>query len=217
MRTVQDTWSTDRIVAALYDTAVQRPVTAWLGARVLWGFDFGVIDEEIRRLGELPAGTRVLDLPTGGGLALKTLRPDHGLDYVAADLSTEMLDRAASRASSRALTGVRFAEADASALEFADDAFDVVLSLTGLHCFAEPAAALAEFRRVLRPGGELRLTTVVRGAGRRHDDAVRLLRGLGVFGHVGTPEDLGRWLDEAGFRHVDRSQSGALAIVRATA
>jgi SAM-dependent methyltransferase len=217
VRTVQDTWSTDRVVAALYDTAVQRSATAWLGARVLWGFDFGVIDEEIRRMGELPPGTRVLDLPTGGGLALRSLGPDHGLDYVAADLSTEMLDRARSRAAARGLTGIRFAQEDASALGFPADAFDVVLSLTGLHCMAEPAAALAEFRRVLRPGGELRLTTVVRGAGRRHDDAVRLLRGLGVFGHVGTPEDLGEWLQAAGYAHVDRSQSGALAIVRATA
>lgn len=217
MRTVQDTWSGDRIVAALYDTAVQHSVTAWLGARALWGFDFAVIDEEVRQVGALPAGTRILDLPTGGGLALNALEPGHGLDYVAADLSTEMLDRARARAGRRGLTGVRFATADASALAFPDDAFDVVLSLTGLHCFARPAEALAEFRRVLRPGGELRLTTVVRSAGRRHDDAVRLLRGLGVFGRVGTPEELAAWLDAAGFTRVRQSQEGALAIVRATA
>jgi SAM-dependent methyltransferase len=217
VRTVQDTWSGDRIVAALYDTAVQHSITAWLGARALWGFDFSVIDEEIRRIGVLPPGTKVLDLPTGGGLALNALRPDHGLDYVAADLSAEMLDRARARSAKRGLLGVRFATADASALAFPDDEFDVVLSLTGLHCFAEPAAALAEFRRVLRPGGELRLTTVVRSAGRRHDNAIRLLHGLGVFGHVGTPDDLAGWLNAAGFQGVEQSQAGALAIVRATA
>jgi ubiquinone/menaquinone biosynthesis C-methylase UbiE len=176
-----------------------------------------VIDREIPSHREQPAGTRVLDLPTGGGLALKTLRPDHGLDYVASDLSTEMLGRARSRAAARGLEGVRFAQDDATALPYDEGAFDVVLSLTGLHCFARPAAALAEFRRVLRPAGELRLTTVVRGAGARHDDAVRLLRGLGVFGHVGTPEDLAGWLDDAGFARVERSQHGALAVVRARA
>lgn len=217
MRTVQDTWSGDRIVAALYDTAVQNPVTARLGARALWGFDFGVISEEVARMAELPAGTRVLDLPTGGGLALNALSPGHGLDYVAADLSPEMLDRARARSARRDLLDVTFAAADAADLAFADDRFDVVLSLTGLHCFSQPAEALAEFRRVLRPGGELRLTTVVRGAGRRHDDAIRLLRGLGVFGRVGTPEDLGGWLAAAGFASVTQTQAGALAVVRATA
>lgn len=214
---MQDTWSGDRIVAALYDTAVQRRPTAWLGAGLLWGFPFSVVEREISGIAELPPGTRILDLPTGGGLALKALAPDHGLDYVAADLSTEMLGRARSRATARGLHGIRFAQDDATALPHDDGTFDVVLSLTGLHCFAEPASALEEFRRVLRPGGELRLTTVVRGAGRRHDDAIRLLRGLGVFGHVGTPQDLAGWLQDAGFAKVDQSQAGALAVVRAEA
>lgn len=217
MRTVQDTWSSDRIVAGLYDTAVQNPLAARLGAWVLWGFDFAVIDEEVRRIGELPPGARVLDLPTGGGLALNALDPDHGLRYTAADLSTEMLDRARARSARRDLLGIDFAAADAADLDFGDDEFDVVLSLTGLHCFARPAEALAEFRRVLRPGGELRLTTVVRGAGPRHDDAIRLLRGLGVFGRVGTPEELAGWLEDAGFDQIEQTQAGALAIVRATA
>ncbi|WP_026911829.1 class I SAM-dependent methyltransferase [Patulibacter minatonensis] len=217
MPSLQDTWSTDRVVAALYDTAVQYRATAWAGARVLWGFPFSVIEQELRGVAALPRGTRILDLPTGGGLALNGLAPDHGLDYVAADLSSEMLDRTRARVAERGLPDIRVTEEDAAALTFDDDAFDVVLSLTGLHCFARPAAALAEFRRVLRPGGELRLTTVVRGAGRRHDDAVRLLRGLGVFGLVGTPDDLAAWLDAAGFATVTQTQSGALAIVRATA
>jgi ubiquinone/menaquinone biosynthesis C-methylase UbiE len=214
---VQDTWSGDRIVAALYDTAVQYRATAWAGARVLWGFPFSVIEDELRDIAQLPPGTRILDLPTGGGLALNGLSPGHGLHYVAADLSPEMLDRARARATRRGLSDVRVVAADAADLDFDDDTFDVVLSLTGLHCFARPAKALAEFRRVLRPGGELRLTTVVRGAGRRHDDAVRLLRGLGVFGHVGTAEDLSGWLAAAGFPTIDQTRSGALAVVRAVA
>lgn len=217
MRAAQDTWSGDRVVAALYDTAVQHRATAWLGARVLWGFGFGVIEDELRGVAALPPGTRILDLPTGGGLALNGLAPGHGLDYVAADLSPEMLDRARRRAARRGLSGVRFAAADAAALPYPDGAFDVVLSLTGLHCFTRPAEALAEFRRVLRPGGELRLTTVVRDAGARHDDAIRVLRALGVFGRVGTPDELASWLRDAGFAAPRQTQAGALAVVRAAA
>jgi SAM-dependent methyltransferase len=217
VRTLQDTWTRDRLVAGVYDSAVQRRATAWLGARALWGFPFSVIEDELRGLAALAPGTRVLDLPTGGGLALNALEPGHGLEYVAADLSAEMLCRARTRASDRGLEGIAFVAADAAALPYPDGGFDVVLSLTGLHCFAQPAAALAEFHRVLHVGGELRLTTVVRGAGARHDDAIRLLRGLGVFGRVGTPGELAGWLRDAGFEAVEQTQAGALAIVRATA
>jgi ubiquinone/menaquinone biosynthesis C-methylase UbiE len=128
-----------------------------------------------------------------------------------------MLGRARRRAAERGLSGICFVPADAAALPQPDGGFDVVLSLTGLHCFTRPAAALAEFHRVLRPGGELRLTTVVRGAGRRSDDAIRLLRGLGVFGQVGTPDELSGWLRDAGFDVTAQTRAGALAIVRATA
>jgi ubiquinone/menaquinone biosynthesis C-methylase UbiE len=213
MRTVQDRWAAGRLLATVFDVANEHRATARLGARVLWGLDVGVLERQVEHLTTLAPGTRVLDLPTGGGYALDGLRPEHGLDYVAADLSPAMLERAARKARRLGLGGIELAEADATATPFPDDRFDLVLSLTGLHCFTDPAAALREFRRVLRPGGELRLTTVVRARGRRHDDAIRVLRALGIFGRVGTAEELAAWLADAGFVVRTLELEGALAVV----
>jgi ubiquinone/menaquinone biosynthesis C-methylase UbiE len=49
--------------------------------------------------------------------------------------------------------GLRFVVGDAEALPFADDSFDVVHSKDSLHHMREPARALAEYRRVLKPDG----------------------------------------------------------------
>ncbi|WP_210493472.1 class I SAM-dependent methyltransferase [Patulibacter sp. SYSU D01012] len=215
MRPVQERWARERLVAVGYDVAVQTPLLATVGARLLWGFDVREMFAEIDRAADLPAGTRVLDVPTGGGLVPRALPPGHGLDVVAVDLSPVMVERARALAERRGVEGVRFAVADATAMPFPDADFDVVLSYTGLHCFADPEAALREFRRVLRPGGELRLTTVVRGAGRRQDDAVRMMRGLGVFGHVGTADEVRGWLGAAGFAAVEGRRMGALAVFSA--
>lgn len=213
MRPVQERWARERLVAVGYDVAVQTPLLATVGARLLWGFDVREMFAEIDRAADLPAGARVLDVPTGGGLVPRALPPGHGLDVEAVDLSPVMVERA--RAARRGVDGVRFVVADATAMPYPDDDFDVVLSYTGLHCFAEPEAALREFRRVLRPDGELRLTTVVRGAGRRQDHAIRMMRGLGVFGHVGTADDVRGWLRAAGFAAVEGRRMGALAVFSA--
>jgi ubiquinone/menaquinone biosynthesis C-methylase UbiE len=49
--------------------------------------------------------------------------------------------------------GLRFLVADAEALPFDDDSFDVVHSKDSLHHMHDPARALAEYHRVLKPGG----------------------------------------------------------------
>ena len=58
------------------------------------GSDLSLLHEAAAEIGTLPAGSRVLDVPTGSGVALRGLRPGQGLDVVAADISTTMLDRA---------------------------------------------------------------------------------------------------------------------------
>lgn len=49
----------------------------------------------------------------------------------------------------------RFAQADATALPYPDAGFDAVIIANALHIMPNPTAALAEIRRVLRPGGKL--------------------------------------------------------------
>ena len=72
------------------------------------------------------------------------------MDVVPADFSLGML-----RVGRRRRPDMPFTAADAMHLPFADGAFDAVTMSFGLRNVADPAAALAEFRRVTRPGGRL--------------------------------------------------------------
>ncbi len=130
----------------------------------------------------------------GEGVAFRGLRPGQRVRYVAADLSPVMLRRARAEATRRDLDQVEFSEADVEALPFEDASFDLCVSYTGLHCFPDPGAAIAEIARVLRPGGVLRGTMVVRRAGLRQDAFVRLYQVAGVFGPSGTPKELESYL-----------------------
>jgi SAM-dependent methyltransferase len=72
---------------------------------------------------------------------------------IATDLNNAMLDYAITRRG--ALTNVTFEQADAQTLPYADATFDAVVCQFGLMFFPGKAAAIAEFARVLRPGGVL--------------------------------------------------------------
>ena len=96
---------------------------------------------------DLRPGRKVLDMAAGTAVSTRELA-DHGAWCVAADFSLGML-----RASKdHVLPKVA---ADAMALPFADGTFDAVTISFGLRNVADPQAALAEFARVTRPGGEL--------------------------------------------------------------
>lgn len=206
----------DRVGGGVYDFAVEREWLARPFGLALWGTDTRVLYESIGVLGALPDGAAVLDIPCGGGVALRGLRADQRLRYVAADISTDMLARARDRAAALSLENIEFRPADIQAMPFADGEFDLCVSFNGLHCLPDPAAALTEIARCLRPGGRLVGDTVVRGAGWRQDLAQAGLRWAGVFGPAGTVDEVRDWLAGAGVT-VERFQvSGAIAHFTAT-
>jgi ubiquinone/menaquinone biosynthesis C-methylase UbiE len=157
----------------------------------------------------------VLDIPCGGGVAFRGLRPEQELDYVAADLSPLMLRRARAEADRRGIHWIEFVEADVEALPFDERSFDLCITYTGLHCFPNPAVAIAEMVRVLRPGGELRGTSVIKRTGLRHDAFVRLMQVGGVFGPGQTLAELETSLADVGLVNVSSSRDGALAYFSA--
>jgi len=215
MPDVRESWRTERAFASVYDAAVERERVARVFGRVMWGTDTRDMFAAISALGELPDGSAVLDVPCGGGLAFRGLRPDQAIRYVAADISSYMLDRARERAREHGIDWIEFAEADAFALPFDDDSFDLCVTFNGLHCLPEQRPALAELARVLKPGGKLRGTAVVDGKGLRHDAIITLFRRISVFGETTTAEQLRASLDEAGFAQVRVEPSGALAFFNA--
>jgi ubiquinone/menaquinone biosynthesis C-methylase UbiE len=102
----------------------------------------------------------VLDLGCGAGHTALAIAP-HVAYVTAVDVTPDMLTAAAKLAEQRGVANVTFQLADATRLPFDSDRFDLVTSRVAAHHFADPRAALAEVRRVLRPGGRLALVDTV--------------------------------------------------------
>lgn len=200
---------TDRLYT-VYDAAVERPALARVFSAAMWGADARLFYGALEEVGGLKSGATVLDVPCGGGVALRHLHPEHGLRYLAVDLEPRMLERARAEARRRGVGGIEFIQADVARLPFEDASVDFCLSSAGLHCFPQPAAALAEMARCLRRGAPLVCTAAVRGAGARQDRLIALYRRMGVFGEVGTRDDVRGWAAGAGFSDLRLRRSGAI-------
>lgn len=106
----------------------------------------------LARLGPLE-GLDMLDVAAGaGGGALAALQ--RGARVTAVDGSAAMVSRIAARA-----PGVAARVMDGTALAFPDARFDLAISCFGVVLFPDPAAGLAEMRRVLRHGGRAAVVT----------------------------------------------------------
>jgi SAM-dependent methyltransferase len=129
---------------------------------------------------------------------------------VGVDFAESQLACAREQAQAAGIANVEFRTASAYVLPFADASFDVVLSHALLEHLAEPQRAVAEFHRVLRPGGIVGVcspdwdgfllappTTGIARAVR----AYRELQGKNG-GDVVVGRKLGRLLQQAGFRDV---------------
>src|SRR5437763_15270137 len=215
MPNLRERWRTSFIEATTYDWAVEHEHVAGVLGRLIWGTDTSAFYRDIARLSELPAGTRLLDIPCGGGVAFRGLRAERELDYVAADLSPVMLRRAQAEADRRGIHWIEFTEPDVEALPFEERTFDLVVTYTGLHCFPDPPAAIAEMARVLRPGGGLRGTSVIKRAGLRQDTFVRLMQLGGVFGPGQTLAGLHASLSDAELVQIAVMRIGAPAYFSA--
>jgi ubiquinone/menaquinone biosynthesis C-methylase UbiE len=203
-------------MAAMYDAGVKHDRVAMVGAWAMWGADMRRMFADVARLANVPPGTSVLDIPCGGGFALRVLRPGQPVRYIAADISPYMLERAREVAHrTQAHDAIEFVEADVTALQFDDASFDLCVTYNGLHCLPDPRAALAELTRVLRPGGTLRGTSCVTGRGPRQDALIAVLRRAGMFGNAPHAGEIEMWLREFGFDVVTVEHSGAVEFFEA--
>lgn len=101
----------------------------------------------------------VLDIASGDGVLAELLAP-HAQRVVCVDASAKVVGAARSRLQAQRNVEVRLG--DMHALDLPDAGFDLVLMLHALTYSAQPARALTEAARVLRPGGQLLLTTLAR-------------------------------------------------------
>jgi ubiquinone/menaquinone biosynthesis C-methylase UbiE len=115
-----------------------------------------VTERMLERLAPAP-GAVILELAAGTGVAgfAAAAMVGPGGHVILSDFSEAMVATAERRATELGLENVECRVLDAEQLDLADETVDGVLCRWGYMLMADPAAALAETRRVLRPGGRL--------------------------------------------------------------
>ena len=134
--------------------------STWLGKAIcfmVWNMDgeknaaylekalSGIPEDFSGKLLEVPVGTGVLTMPVWQSLPQAEITC---LDY-----SPDMMASAQEKAKRLGVDNVAFTQGDVGALPFADESFDIVLSLNGFHAFPDKEAAYRETYRVLKKGG----------------------------------------------------------------
>ncbi|SAL72233.1 type 11 methyltransferase [Caballeronia choica] len=134
--------------------------------------------QELARQVAATPGAVVLDLGCGAGHVSFAVAPG-AQSVVAYDIAEPMLATVAGAARERGLDNIRTQQGPAEKLPFADASFDWVLSRMSAHHWHGVPAALAEVRRVLKPGGRV-LFVDIAGADHplldTHIQAIELLR-----------------------------------------
>ena len=125
----------------------------------------GIPEHFSGKLLEVPVGTGILTMPV-----YQTM-PE--ADITCLDYSPDMMRQAREKANRLNLNNVTFQQGDVGALPYADDTFDIVLSLNGFHAFPDKETAYREVFRVLKPGGTFCGCFYVRGEHKRTDWFVR--------------------------------------------
>ncbi len=138
----------------LTSRAYDRWSRVWDFARYTNG---GIYDASLKLLGQ--GHKNVLDVGCGTGLMSAKLAAS-GRQVLGLDISIEMVERAERRNDPK----ITFIHGDAEKLPSDNHSFDAVVNLISFHHYPNPSRAVAEFRRVLRPGGRLVLVAFDRNS-----------------------------------------------------
>lgn len=152
-----------------------------------WAELSGPLDRQLAPLGrramaelDLGPGQRVLDVGCGAGETTLELAAT-GAHAVGVDISRPLLEVARARSGGRG--EIRFFEADAQTYPFEPASFDAVFSRFGVMFFADPAAAFANIRRAMKPGGRLAFVCWRAPA----ENPIMSLPMMAALPHVGAP------------------------------
>lgn len=113
--------------------------------------------ERLVRLAAPQPAERVLDIATGTGFVSTAIARQVGPagSVVGVDISAGMLKQAARAISAEGLENLQLVQADAEALNFPDNSFDLITCCNALPYMADVPGTLRRWRSLLRPGGRL--------------------------------------------------------------
>jgi ubiquinone/menaquinone biosynthesis C-methylase UbiE len=144
----------------------ERMLDNWESAAKGWGRQADRMQATARPVSELmianaglAPGQRVLELAAGPGdtgfMAARLIEP--GGTLICSDATAGMLDIARERAEEQGIANVEFKQLQLEWIDMPAASVDVILCRWGVMLTVDPAAALRECRRVLKPGGRLAL------------------------------------------------------------
>ena len=143
--------------------AYESEIARWLMGDSFHPGGLGLTERLGERLG-LAEGMRLLDVASGRGTSALFLAERFGCQVTGVDLGASNVEAARAEARTRGLDHLaRFEPADAERLPFENGAFDAAICECAFCLFLDKAAAAREIARVLKPGGRLGLTDLVRG------------------------------------------------------
>lgn len=192
----------------VYDFYIERPWLAKLIGRTVWGVDLQPMYENLDAIGDLGDGEVLLDVPCGGGLALRSLNENQRLRFIALDIDQSMLRRTREKAAVRNLQQVEVVEGDMRQLPLESGTVDRVFSFSGLHMINDSELALAEFARVLKPGGSLVGSSFVADGSRRKRALFKASARSGIAQPPANAAAIVSMLQEAGFESTSASGTG---------
>jgi len=192
--------------------------TAYLGVPL---FQFGglkVAEDLIRRCG-IRKESHVLEVGCGTGFMACRISEEKDCRIVGIDISNRMIGIARERAKKLSLEDkVTFRVADAKKLPFEDNTFDVVFGQF-VAILLDKKEALAEFMRVLKPGGYLGLVEIFKDTLIPHEvsqeihEAERILSEAIEFDfHLSTPAQWKSWFTEAGVQKIQTAEHQRIAV-----
>ena len=157
-----------------YSTALGKAV-----CRMVWNMDgeknLAYLEKALSGIPEGFNG-KMLEVPVGTGvLTMPVYRELPDADITCLDYSPDMMNAAKKRADALGIRNIQFLQGDVGALPFADETFDIVLSLNGFHAFPDKEAAYRETFRVLKKGGTFCGCFYIRGCCGRTDWMIKHL------------------------------------------
>ncbi|MEV0998467.1 class I SAM-dependent methyltransferase [Nonomuraea sp. NPDC050202] len=137
-------------------------------------------DEQVAKVRQYaPKGSRILEVAPGPGYLSIALAGTGDYTVTGLDISETFVAIARGKALDAGVP-VDFRLGNASAMPFNDDAFDFLACFAAFKNFADPAGALREMRRVLRPGGTGLIVDLRRDVSKQavEDDVARMRMGV---------------------------------------